>query len=670
MDRTRLSGLLGVAAIIVAACGTSQSSNAPSSAQSQAPGSTATATAAPAEQTITYVIDADMSGGMSNAADNVPTVEAIQFMHNALYEYNEAIEVRPLLAKSLAEISADGLVWTMPLRDDVTFHDGTPMTADDVVLAYQMAQSKNCRFSPSACLTAFLDKVEAVDEHTVKFTLKQKLATFATVYLPSIFIENGKIIRDAYAKFVQGRDQVTKDEVQGLADKVAAEEATPTGADGGANYEQFIPELEALLTKAGQTLPDQAKITGADGSPDKNAYGGALAAQLTTLLSTFDAAEIDALAAAYPYLDFQYNPTGLGAGPFKFVSYKTGENVTLEAYDKYFLGKPEVSKMFFPIIKDDLAGGQALVAGQADWKYSLQGPTYNQIKDDSNLKFVEYPEFGFYGLYFNQRDGTMFSDKNLRQAVAYCFDKVQTVQAATEGQGVAIWSEIPPASWAYPGDNLETYTFDPAKGIALIEQSGWSKGSDGIYEKNGQKLATAVPVRAGRPDRSSFMQLLSDQVKTNCGMDISYKEVDFTALLGMITQYPHINAAAPQSGKPFDAYFGGFVGGPDPDPFPLYHSSQCSTAEQPDTNNYICYSNPKVDKLIEDGLTTYDVPQRTEIYKEYAKIQSQDLPVLYGWSDIQHEGLRSSVNLDTADGMQMDTPYYFARAEKLTNIHQ
>src|SRR4029078_2675420 len=110
----------------------------------------------PPEQPIPYYIDADMSGGMSNAADNVPTVEAIQFMHNALYEYNEAIEVRPLLAKSLAEISADGLVWTMPLRDDVTFHDGTPMTADDVVLAYQMAQSKKCRFGPVGSRTGFL----------------------------------------------------------------------------------------------------------------------------------------------------------------------------------------------------------------------------------------------------------------------------------------------------------------------------------------------------------------------------------------------------------------------------------------------------------------------------------------------------------------------------------
>ena len=666
MDRTRLSGLLGVAAIVIAACGSPAQTAAPSGGASQAPGTTPQPSAAPTEQTITYVIDADLSGGMSNAADNVPTVEAIQFMHNALYEYNEAIEVKPLIASSLAEISADGLTWTLPLRDDVTFHDGSPLTADDVVLTYEMAKSENCRFSPSACLNAFLDKVEKVDDHTVKFTLTQKLATFATVYLPSIFIENSKVINASYAKFVEGRDQVTKDEVKDLADRIAAEEDNPTGADGAADYTKFDAELRALLQKAGQILPDPLPIVDAEGNPDPNGYASAMSTQLTTLLDTFDAAEIDALALSYPYLDFQYNPVGLGAGPFKFVSYKSGQNIAMEAYQDYFLGTPLVSKLFFPIIKDDLAGGQALAAGQADWKYSLQGATYNQIKDNGNLSFVEYPEFGFYGLYFNLRDGQLFADRNLRQAVAHCFDKPQTVQAATEGQGIAIWSEIPPASWAYPGDQLETYPYDVAKSKQLIEASGWTLGSDGIYEKDGQKLSTKVAVRAGRPDRSAFMQLLSDQVK-DCGMDVQYQEVDFSALLTMITVFPHINAAAPESGKPFDAYFGGFVGGADPDPFSLYHSSQCSTAENPDTNNYICYANPQVDKLIDDGLTTFDQAQRTQIYLEYARIQSEDLPVLYGWSDIQHEGLASTVKLDVPGGMQLDTPYYFARAERLSN---
>ena len=90
------------------------------------------------------------------------------------------------------------------------------------------------------------------------------------------------MIRDAYAKFVEGRDQVTKDEVKALGRTIAAEEKTPTGADGGANYEQFIPELEALLRRPVRRCPTRRRHR-ADGNPDKNGYGSALSAQLTTL---------------------------------------------------------------------------------------------------------------------------------------------------------------------------------------------------------------------------------------------------------------------------------------------------------------------------------------------------------------------------------------------------
>jgi peptide/nickel transport system substrate-binding protein len=351
------------------------------------------------------------------------------------------------------------------------------------------------------------------------------------------------------------------------------------------------------------------------------------------------------------------------------VSYKSGESLEFAANPDYHLGAPPISKLFLPIIKDDLAGGQALVAGQVDWKYSLEGATYNQIKDSANLKFVEYPDFGFYGTYFNlHKDAnSIFLDQNLRQAVAYCFDKVETVKAATEGQGVAIYSDIPPASWAYPASGLEQYAFDPAKGIALIEQSGWTKGSDGIYEKDGKKLATVVAVRAGRPNRSAYMQLMGDQLRTNCGMDITYKEVDFDAILTMLNTYPHVNAAAPELKKPFDMYFGGFGASFDPDPYSLYHSSQCTTKEHPDFYNYACYQNPKIDKLIEDGLKTFDQAKRTAIYQEYAKIQAQDLPIIYSWSDIAREGLTKTVG-STGGELQMDTPTWFWELEKLTNI--
>ena len=669
----RLFGILTTAAILVAACGGATTTTAPSAAPgSEAPpASEAPASEAPAgEQTLTMAMDGDVSGGLSNAADNVPTAEAAQFLYDGIYEYDEALTPVADLAEDLATISEDGLTWTVKLRSGVTFHDGSPLNAEAVVLTYNIAKSPNCRFNPSICLGTFLDKVEAVDDLTVAFTLKQKLATFATTYLPAIGIESKVALDASYAKYVEAAGGLTAAETKAFLDKVAAEEATPTGPAGDdgvatVNYAQFLAEGEALLTKGGAELPDKT-LYSTDGVLDEGTYVQEIVARVKAIDATFTADAVDAMAAAYPYLDFQRNPVGTGA--FKFVAFKPGESLEYAANEDYFRGAPAIKKMFIPIIKDDIAGGQALAAGQVDWKYSLEGSTYEEIKDNPDLKFVEHPDFGFFALYFNlHSEDNLFYDKNLRQAVSYCFDKEATADAATSGGGVAIYSEIPPASWAYPASGLNTYPMDQAKAKSLIEESGWTLGADGIYEKDGRKLSTVVAVRAERPDRSKWMQLVGDQVR-ECGIDLQYKEIDFAALLNMLDVYPHVNAAAPETGKPFDAYFGGFSAGFDPDPFSLYHSSECSTAERPSTFNYICYSNPEVDRLIDEGLVEFDQAKRAAIYQEYAKLQAEDLPVIYAWSDIAREGLRATVDTTAEGGLQLDTPTWFRQTEKLTNI--
>ena len=666
----RLFGILTTAALIAAACGGATPSTAPSGSAAAPSGSAAAPSASAAgDQQLTMAMDGDVSGGLSNAADNVPTAEAAQFLYDGLYTYDESLTPGPGLAESLATISEDGLTWTIKLRSGVKFHDGTDLTADDVIQTYEIARSTNCRYNPSICMSEFLEKVEAVDDLTVAFTLKQKLSTFATIYLPAILIESKDAIDASYAKYTEGAAAVTAAETKAFLDKVLAEETTPTGPagdDGVAtiNLAQFTAEAEGLLTKAKGELPDKAVYT-ADGVLDEGGYAADVITRVKAVDANFTASAIDAMAAAYPYLDFQRAPVGTGA--WKFVEFKPGESIEYEANEEYYLGAPAIKRMFIPIIKDDIAGGQALAAGQVDWKYSLTGPTYEEIKDDPNLKFVEYPDFGFFALYFNLREGSLFAEKALRQAISYCIDKEATADAATNGQGVAIYSEIPPASWAFPTDGLNTYPMDPAKSKELIEGAGWTLGSDGIYEKAGTKLSTVVAVRAERPDRSKWMQLVGDQVR-KCGIDIQFKEIDFGAILNMLDVYPHINAAAPELGKPFDAYFGGFGTGFDPDPYSLYHSEQCSTAEQPATFNYICYSNPAIDKLIDDGLVEFDQAKRATIYQEYAVLQSEDLPVIYSWADIAREGLRATVDTTAEGGLQLDSPAWFSQYNKLTNI--
>lgn len=655
-------------AIVVAACGNPP---VPTSIGSpQVPPSLFPSASVPPEQTLTIALDEALSGGLSNAADGAATPRAAAFLYDGLYGHDERLRPIPVLARSLAAVSADGLTWTIQIRSGVTFHDGTALTADDVVQTYELAGSRNCRFNETICLDTILEEVVKVDDLTVAFTLTSKLASFATTYL-GIWIESKDALAASYARFLDGVSAVAALEVTAFLDRVSGEEASPTGPAGEdgrptVDYAQFREDGNALLARAGVSLPNEGPYT-TDGIVDPGLYVQEVVNRVQAIYSTIIDPPIDAMAAAYPYLDFQDDP--VGTGPFRFASYAPGERLEFVANPTYFRGEPQIKRMIFPIITSDLEGGQALADGAIDWKRALQGPTYDRIKDDPDLKFVEYLDLSFLALYFNlhPESQSLFLDKNLRQAVSYCFDKPTAAAAATDGQGAAIYSEIPPMSWAYPSAGLKTYPVDQARARALIEASGWTTGEDGIYVKDGQRLATVVAVRAGFPERSRWLASVGEQVR-HCGIDLAYQEVDFAAILEMLDVYPHLNAAAPEAGRAFDAYFGGFRVAFEPDPSGLYRSSECSSAERPSTSNYSCYQSAAADALMDAGLAEFDQEKRAAIYQQYAILLSDDLPVIYAWSDTVREGLRTTVDTTAPGGLELDSPTWFRDVEKLTNL--
>lgn len=92
-------------------------------------------------------------------------------------------EAIPDLAESW-ENSDDGLVWTFYLREDVTWHDGKPFTADDVVFTYSIPLDQEYT-GPRAYNFEAIESIEALDEYTVQITLKEVVAPFllrATTY--------------------------------------------------------------------------------------------------------------------------------------------------------------------------------------------------------------------------------------------------------------------------------------------------------------------------------------------------------------------------------------------------------------------------------------------------------------------------------------------------------
>jgi peptide/nickel transport system substrate-binding protein len=94
-----------------------------------------------------------------------------------LVEHDADASLRPALAVDLPEPSADGRTWTVKLRPGVTFTDGTPFEAADVVATYR-AMLAPARHSPVRQRFAMLKSVTALDQATVEFTLRAPYAPF------------------------------------------------------------------------------------------------------------------------------------------------------------------------------------------------------------------------------------------------------------------------------------------------------------------------------------------------------------------------------------------------------------------------------------------------------------------------------------------------------------
>ncbi len=120
-------------------------------------------------------------------------------LYNRLYTYDPAGQFVPDLAATLPTLSADGLVYTIPLRQGVKFHDGTTMTAQDVKFSLDRTfwpelQSAGAGYNEQIAgsdavaqgKSREVSGVEVVNEYTIRITLKEPQAVFPAILTVSI----------------------------------------------------------------------------------------------------------------------------------------------------------------------------------------------------------------------------------------------------------------------------------------------------------------------------------------------------------------------------------------------------------------------------------------------------------------------------------------------------
>jgi ABC-type transport system substrate-binding protein len=646
MKSTKRRGfvLLAALAILASACGPAAPSGSPAAS---APGASGVAPSAPAAEggDFTFVVDSEPTT-LAGPPDDLPTSWIVAFIYTALYQPNYKLEYVPLAADGPPETSADGLTWTVKIKPGIKFHDGTDMTAEDVKFTFDLLGSKNCRVNPDACsgVSDNVASTEVVDPLTVKFVLKQKYAPFISSGLGNLILPKAAI-EASFARFEEAAGRVNAADVTALVKKVTdatsaenplcAVEAPPESC----TFNAYAAEVEAMVTAAGIELENKAgyNIGGESGTDfDPEAYAQGVFGQLNDLNTTLGLSAIDQIAAAQKIIDFGKNP--IGSGPMKFVKYTAGENVELARFDDYFGGTTAVvpgkipARAFAVVIRSTAAATAALANDQIQWQQKIESDAYLTVKDNPAIQMAEYPDNGYFFIAFNMREGKLYAEKALREAFSMCIDHEKTVEVATGGNGVPVRANTPPFSWAYNPD-VKPYVLDIPGAKAKIEGAGWALGSDGIYAKDGERLASILYVRVGRPQRLAFAELARDQLK-ECGIEVEVIEGDLnTVLIPKVLDYPN----------DFDTYLGGWSTALDPDDYSIFHSSEIPSAEMISANNFPGWKSAEADRLLQAGREELDQEARKAIYFEFQDLIHDELPYYFTWADLAHTGISSRV---------------------------
>jgi peptide/nickel transport system substrate-binding protein len=193
--------------------------------------------------------------------------------------------------------------------------------------------------------------------------------------------------------------------------------------------------------------------------------------------------------------DEGYKKAPVGAGPYKFVSFTPGVELTIEAFDRYWRKTPSVKRLVFRVIPDEATRLVALKRGEVDIIYLIRGELAEELARTKGLTLKPIVSKGTFWLYFaDQWDPkSPWYDERVRRAASLAIDRETINQALTLGHSKITGSIIPDIFEYYWPPPAPTY--DPAMARRLLAEAGYPKGFDaGEYNCDGSYASLAEAV--------------------------------------------------------------------------------------------------------------------------------------------------------------------------------
>lgn len=304
----------------------------------------------------------------------------------------------------------------------------------------------------------------------------------------------------------------------------------------------------------------------------------------------------------------------VGTGPFRFKEWVAGQKIVLEANKDYFEGRPYLDRYVFRLIPDTSTMYMELKAGGVD-QMGLTPVQFARQTDTPRFKAAfnkyRYPSNGYLYLGYNLRH-PLFKDVRVRRAMTAAINKDELIQGVLFGMGQKANGPMIPGRWAH-NPNVKDIPFDPAYAQQLLAEAGWRLGDDGFLQKDGKPLRFTILTNQGNQQRLMTAQIIQQRLK-QVGVDVQIRIVEWAAFLKEFIDKGN-----------FEVVLLAWMTSQDPDMYDIWHSSKTKPGEL----NFIGYNNPEVDRLLEEGRSTFDSMKRKKAYYRIQEILAEEQPYTF-----------------------------------------
>jgi peptide/nickel transport system substrate-binding protein len=301
----------------------------------------------------------------------------------------------------------------------------------------------------------------------------------------------------------------------------------------------------------------------------------------------------------------------VGTGMFKVESVSP-DRVVLAANPDFWGPKPYLDRVEFWFFGDWDGLLTDYSRGEIQGFHPPSPQDLSELAPMPDLQLYSAQSAGYDIIYLNLKRDTVpfFQEREVRQALLYALDRQSLISRVLDGQGLVADSPILPMNWAYD-PAVRHYGYDPERAIGLLDAAGWmDSNGDRIRDHEGVTMTFSLLVRDD-PVTVEMAEAIAGQWRA-VGVDAEVQPVDGAQLPNDVRD------------RNFDAVLAEVALAADPDPYPLWHSTQSEAPGQ----NYSGFANEDADLIMEEGRATTDLEKRADLYHTFQQIFGEEVPSL------------------------------------------